>query len=75
MSHSLRSGSGAEEAGIFSSISVSFWSRSISMMSGTARIRKVVSAIHAALLVLRRSFLDTTAALEAARSVWMTMDD
>ena len=45
------------------------------MMSGTAKIRKVVPTIHAALPVLRRSFLDTTAALEAARLAWMTMDD
>ena len=30
---------------------------------------------HAALPALRRSFLDTTAALEAARLAWMTMDD
>ena len=30
---------------------------------------------HAALPALRRSFLDTTAALEAAHLAWMTMDD
>ena len=34
------------------------------MMSGTAKIKKVVPAIHAALPVLRRSFLDTMAALK-----------
>ena len=45
------------------------------MMSGTAKIRKVVSAIHTALLVLRRSFLDMTAASEEARLAWTTMDD
>ena len=45
------------------------------MMSGTARIKKVVPVIHAALPVLRRSFLDTTAALKAAHLAWMTMDD
>ena len=45
------------------------------MMNGTARIKKVVLAIHAALPVLWRSFLDKTAALEVARFAWMTMDD
>ena len=45
------------------------------MMNGTAKIRKVVPVIHAALPVLRRSFLDTMAALEAAHLAWMTMDD
>ena len=59
----------------WSSILVSCWSQSISMMSGTTRIRKVVPAIHTALPVLRRSFLDTTMDLEAVRLAWMTMDD
>ena len=59
----------------WSSISLSCWLRSISMMSGTARIRKVVLAIHATLPVLQRSFLDTTVALEVARFAWMMMDD
>ena len=59
----------------WSLISMSCWSWSISMMSGTARIRKVVSAIHATLPVLWRSFLDMTEASEATRLAWMTMDD
>ena len=42
------------------------------MMSGTVRIRKVVLAIHVALPVLWRIFLDMTAASKATRLAWIT---
>ena len=42
------------------------------MMSGTVRIRKVVPAIHVALPVLWRIFLDMTAASKVACLEWIT---
>ena len=75
MSHSLGSGSGAKEAGIlelnFSELLVVVhlddeWHN---------QDQEVGVGDHAALPALRRSFLDTMAALEAARLAWMTMDD
>lgn len=49
----------------WSSSSFNCCSRSISIISGTTRMRKVVPAIHAALPVLLRSFLVTKAASPA----------
>ncbi|KAJ6711079.1 hypothetical protein OIU74_011860, partial [Salix koriyanagi] len=50
----------------WSSSSLSCCSRSISIIKGTARIKKLVPAIQAALPVLLRSFLATKTASQAA---------
>lgn len=59
----------------WSSSSFSCCSRSISMMRGTTRTMKVVPAIQAAFPVLRRSFLETKTALEAASLPRDTIED
>jgi len=59
----------------WSSSSLSCCSRSIWMMRGTTRTRKVVPAIHAALPVLFRSFFVTNAASHAACLPRNTMGD